>query len=57
MSMSTKRGLWDLGGGFSCTVCHCSFMTVFNLVWFCLPNVGERSGALKVNLGFWLVAG
>lgn len=22
-----------------------------------LPDIGERSGALKVNLGLWLVAG
>lgn len=27
------------------------------MVWFGLPDVGKRSGALKVNLGFWLVAG
>lgn len=29
----------------------------YDLVWFGLPDVGKRSGALKVNLGFWLVAG
>lgn len=29
----------------------------FFLVWFCLPDVGERSGALKVNPGIRLIAG
>lgn len=33
-------------------------MTIwFDLVWFCVPDIGERSGALKVDLCFWLVAG
>lgn len=41
----------------SALVCPSTFPIVFELVGFCLPDVGKRSRALEVNLGFWLVAG
>lgn len=35
-----------------------SLLTVcFDVVRFGLPDVGKRSGALKVNPGFWFVTG
>lgn len=37
---------------------HKLLMTVWSvLVWSSLPDISERSGALKVDSGFWLIAG